>query len=63
MLLRRVAARSFRDMYQGRWPWLDYGRTFGARLRLWFVGYPGPLALAKLRSHLWCLSTAAELIT
>ena len=30
ILLRRVAAYSITGHFQGRWPWLNYGRTFGA---------------------------------
>ena len=30
-ILRRVAANKSVSLYQGRWPWLNYGRTFGAQ--------------------------------
>jgi hypothetical protein len=48
--------------YQGPWPWLNYDRTFGAyrispALRLLSCCWTTrPLAHAKLRSHLRCLS-------
>ena len=50
IFLRRVAANEFIPRLQSH-ALVVLLRTFGA---LPLFAFPGPLALAKLRSHLWC---------